>query len=104
MGSELAQVLVYIMFKGWVEEVSITEKKGKRHKKLGHASSDKNKKLFKRMKKQDTAWEKIHLPRYICVDIYMCMCMCIYISIYIYIYMYVCVCVCVDISQDIFHI
>lgn len=43
LGSELAQVLVYMMFKGWSEEVSTIEKKGKIHEKPGHACSDENK-------------------------------------------------------------
>lgn len=44
------------------------------------------------MKRQGTAWEKIHLPRYICVDIYMYMCM----------YIYICVGVCVLIYPKIY--
>ena len=41
LSSELAQVLIYIMPKGWVEEVSIIEKKGKRHENPGHACYEK---------------------------------------------------------------
>ena len=53
MSSELAQVLIYITPKSWVEKVSIIEKKGKRHEKPGHACYE-TKKLLKRIKIQDT--------------------------------------------------
>ena len=45
MSSELAQVLIYITPKSWVEKVSIIEKKEKRHEKPGHACYEKKKLL-----------------------------------------------------------
>lgn len=47
LGSELAQILVYIMFKGRVEEVRIIEKKEKKQKKPGHVCSHKNKRSLR---------------------------------------------------------
>lgn len=74
LGSELAQVLVYTMFKGWVEEVKIIDKKGKKHKKPGHVCSDKIKHSLREWKKirhslGGNASPKIYMcwyiPRYI---------------------------------------
>lgn len=45
MSSELAQVLIYIMPKSWVEKSEHNREKGKRHEKPGHACYGKKKLL-----------------------------------------------------------
>lgn len=71
LGSVLAQVLVYIMFKGWVEEVKIIEKKGKKHKKPSHVCSDKIKNSLREWNKTRHSLGENASPKvyYICVDL-----------------------------------